>query len=254
MKKIGIIITFLTLLASQVYSQEKKNRLDFNVDLKTNHLWRGLAITDQPMAAANIHYTLDKKEHFKVGIWGGSSFSSEYSSVLGRDSHYQEIDYYVQYSNKGFTIGLWDLFNTRNVESPDIGDYDKDTSTHILDLRTSYRFGEKFPLRLEADVLLFGTADQNVEGDARYSTYVEAGYPVIRNQKVNLDAFVGAGFSLDGDTHLYGDGERNFDIVNLGVTASKTLNFGKYSLPVSATGMWNPSQGIARVQVAASVF
>ena len=111
---------------------------------------------------------------------------------------------------------------------------------------------------MEADVLLYGSGDAQLNDDGdleqRYSTYVEASYPLITESKVNLRGFVGGAFSFNGDTHLYGDGEQNFDFVNVGLTATKTLRFSDLSFPVSATTLWNPSQKIARVQLAVSLF
>ena len=77
---------------------------------------------------------------------------------------------------------------------------------------------------------------------------------LITESKVNLSAFAGAAFSLNGDTHMYGDGEQNFDFVNVGITASKTLKFSDLNIPVSATTMWNPATKIARVQLAVALF
>ncbi|WP_299780039.1 hypothetical protein [uncultured Formosa sp.] len=255
MKK--ILIIFVTLLAVQISNAQetelKDSPIDFNVDVKTNHLWRGLVITDKPMVAVFSKVNLEKTGSFTAGFWGGMAFSNESDGTS-----YKEINYYAQYAKNGFSIGIWDLFNTRSVENPDIWNYDKETTTHLLDLRTSYTFNESFPLRLEADILLYGSGDSQLDNDGdyeqRYSTYIEASYPIIRDSKVNLNGFVGAGFSLNGDTHLYGDGEQNFDLVNVGLTASKTLKFSDLSFPVSATTMWNPSLKIARVQLAVSVF
>ncbi|WP_458628081.1 hypothetical protein [Winogradskyella sp. PC D3.3] len=254
MKKIQIIL--LVLIAAQAgYAQTttlKESPYDFNLDIKTNHLWRGLVITDKPMAAVFSKLKLNKSGSFSTGFWGGMAFSND-----ADNTSYKEINYYVQYAKNGWSIALWDLFNTRHVENPDIWNYDKNTTTHLLDLRTSYSFNERFPLRLEADVLLFGSADSQTNDsnqEQRYSTYIEASYPLISKSKVNINAFIGAGFSLNGDTHLYGDGQQNFDLVNVGFTATKTLNFSELSIPVSATTLWNPSQNIARIQLAISVF
>ncbi|MBP1839867.1 hypothetical protein [Formosa algae] len=255
MKK--ILIIFIALLAVQISSAQdselKDSPIDFNVDVKTNHLWRGLVITDKPMVAVFSKVNLENTGSFTAGFWGGMAVSNESDGTS-----YKEINYYAQYANNGFSIGIWDLFNTRSVENPDIWNYDKETTTHLLDLRTSYTFNESFPLRLEADILLYGSGDSQLDDDGdfeqRYSTYIEVSYPIIRDSKVNLNGFVGAGFSLNGDTHLYGDGEQNFDLVNVGLTASKTLRFTDLSFPVSATTMWNPSLKIARVQLAVNLF
>lgn len=254
MKKVLLIL--VAAFAVQVnIAQEKELKdspIDFSVDLKSNHLWRGLVITDKPMVAVFTSIKLNKSGSFTTGFWGGMSFSNESDGTS-----YKEINYYVQYAKNGFSIGLWDLFNTRGVDSPDVWNYDKETTGHILDLRTSYNFGESFPLTLEADFLLHGSADSQItdgEFEKRYSTYMQVAYPLISEAKVNLNGFVGAGFSLNGDTHLYGDGQENFDLVNVGLTASKVVKLGNYSMPVSATTLWNPSLKIARVQLAVTVF
>ncbi|MCL5128627.1 MULTISPECIES: hypothetical protein [unclassified Algibacter] len=253
----NILIVFVALIAVQMgFSQEtelKDSPIDFNVDVKTNHLWRGLVITDKPMVAVFSKLKLNKSGSFTTGFWGGMAFSNESDGTS-----YKEINYYAQYAKNGLSIGIWDLFNTRSVAVPDVWNYDKNTTTHLIDLRTSYQFDDNFPLRLEADVLLYGSGDSQLNSDGdrdqRYSTYVEASYPIIRDTKVNLKGFVGAGFSFDGDTHLYGDGDQNFDLVNVGLTATKILKFSDLSFPVSATTMWNPSLRIARVQLAISLF
>lgn len=205
------------------------------------------------MVAVFTSLRLNESGSFTTGFWGGMAISNDSDGT-----HYKEINYYVQYAENGFSIGLWDLFNTRGVDSPDIWDYNKETTGHLLDLRVSYNFGESFPLTLETDVLLYGSVDSQLEDNGdftqRYSTYVQVAYPLIKDTKVNLDGFVGAGFSLNGDTHLYGDGKENFDLVNVGLTASKTLKLGDYNLPVSVTTMWNPAKKYARVQLAAVLF
>lgn len=252
MKKILILIV-VVLVVQFAISQEKvtkKDPVEFSVNLQTNHLWRGLIITDKPMVG--VITTFNITNNFTVGFWGGTSFSND-----NDNTHYKEIDYYVQYATSEFSIGLWDLFNTRGVKNVDIWDYKKESTGHLLDLRTSYNFGKEFPLTVEVDVLLYGSGDRELDGTdtkQRYSTYLQVAYPFIQNNKVNLKGFVGAGIALNGETHLYGDGENKFDIVNVGLTASKTVDFANLSIPVSVTTLWNPSLKVARVQLAISLF
>lgn len=226
----------------------KPNRLDFDLTLKTNHLWRGLVINGSMTAMGNIHYGLDKKQNLSVGLWGGNGF----------DGQYKEINYYIQYQNNGFSIALWDLFNTTNIESPAVFNYDRKSTTHILDLRTSYQFSEQFPLRLEADFLLYGNDRElldNLDYKNRYSTYVELGYPLLKNQKIILEAYLGAGFALNGASHLYtNDPNSNFDIVNTGIRTFKNIQILHYNVPVSAVAMWNPALKIARIQLGVVLF
>lgn len=263
MKKI-IISSIISIIGLTGYAQKttasdsisvvtetiKPSRLDFNAGLKTSHLWRGLVINDGMTATGNIHYTLDEAQNFTVGFWGGAGF----------DGEYREINYYVQYQKKNLTIGLWDLFNSTGIKNPEVFNYDKSTTTHIIDLRTSYRFPESFPIRLEADVLLYsGKADREVDANnnykSRYSTYVEVSYPVITKQKVNLDFFMGASFSIDGESDLYKKNPQDgFGIVNTGIKVTKDISIFEYKLPVSATAMWNPANKIARVQLDINLF
>ena len=256
MKKILLIVLVAVLSVQMGVAQEtelKDSPVDFTVNLQSNHLWRGLVITDKPVIMVLTSIKLNESGSFTTGFWGGMSFSNESDGT-----HYKEINYYVQYASNGFSVGLWDLFNTRGVASPDVWDYDKESTGHLLDLRTSYNFGKEFPLTLEADVLLYGSGDSqfdtNGDLEQRYSTYVQVSYPLVKDSKVNFNAFAGAGFSLNGDTHLYGDGQENFDLVNVGLTASKTLKIADLSIPVSATTLWNPSLKIARVQLAVTLF
>ena len=228
----------------------KPSTIDFNVDLKTSHLWRGLVINDGMTATGFVHLALDKNQNLTTGVWGGAGF----------DGKYREINYYIQYQKSNFSIGLWDLFNTTGMTSPEVFNYDKLTTTHIIDLRTSYSFPKSFPLRLEADVLLYtGKNDRQIDANnnynSRYSTYVELSYPVIENQKVNVSLYAGGVFAIDGTSNLYrGDQSKDFGIVNTGFKLSKEISVLNHKLPVSATAMWNPANKIARIQLAVNLF
>jgi hypothetical protein len=254
MKKVLFIL--LAACAAQLSTAQEKtlkdSPLDFSVDLKTSHLWRGLIISDKPMAAVFVKLKLNTSGSFSTGFWGGMAFSNESDG-----SSYKEINYYLQYAKNGLSIGLWNLFNTRGVGSPNIWNYRKETTGHILDLRTSYNFGQGFPLSLQANIFLRGSVDArntNLNFEQRYSTYVQLAYPLIKESKVIVSGFVGAGFSLNGDTHLYGDGTQNFDLVNVGFTVSKIVKFGNLNVPFSSNILWNPSVKYARVQLIAHLF
>jgi len=261
----------ISLLSVFAFAQEEPQpteNLHLTAGLETAHLWRGLVISDKPTVTAQLYYDLDKNKHFQIGIWGGMAISND-----SDDTHYKEINYYIQYKTEGLSIALWDLFNSRNineiVSSKDIFNYGHTKTAHIIDLRTSYQFNDHFPLRLEADVLLYGGANAGEvklndkgEYDAnKYSTYVEASYPLIRGKKTNLKALVGAGFALNpGDnnkgetTFLYGNGENKFDLVNVGLVATRNLKIFDANFPVNAGVLWNPSHKYARVQLSTTLF
>lgn len=262
MKMKKLLISALCLLsfsATKAQQQSDKTTTDFqrfelHGGVESNHLWRGLVISDMPTVTSMLSFYFDEAKHWRAGFWGGAAISRD-----ADDTHYKEIDYFLEYGSPHFTIGLWDLFNTRNVLKPQIFNYKNKETTHLLDLRTSYYLGDNFPMRLQANVLLYGTGDQqlsnnNVDKDQKYSTYVEAAYPVYTSPNIGVNAFVGAGFSLNGDTHLYGNGKNNFDVVNVGLTANKDLTLGNVKIPLHGTFMWNPSTDYARMQVAVDLF
>jgi len=268
MKKIILLI----LIVSKIFlaqSQEPKDseRLHAKISLQNNHLWRGLIITDKPVVFGQLWYDLNASRTLQLGIWGASSLSNDSDGT-----HYKEINYYIQYANNGFSIGLWDLFNSRNISTPlasdKIFDYNKNNTSHIIDLRTAYQFQPTFPLRIELDVMLYGGANANEifrdsEGKYdrnRYSSYLELSYPLIGNaQGINLNAFAGAGFAFNPGnpdigqtTFLYGNGKNKFDVVNIGLSARKEFGILETKIPVHLTTMWNPSSQFARIQVGTS--
>ena len=267
MKKILLSALVLTLGFGVANAQEEETPSRFNLSgtFETSHLWRGLEVSEKPTLSTLISYDLTKDKALQVGVWGGMAVSNEHDDASGVAKHYKEIDYFIQYSKGGATIGVWDLYNMTSNDG-NIFDYDKDNCYHLIDLRTSYQFKEDFPLRLEADVLLYGLGDQNADKDQRYSTYVEASYPFVRGKKVDFKGFIGAGFAfnpgegenslgvLTDKTHLYGDGKNSFDIVNIGFTANKKVKIFDTYIPISATTLWNPSLELARVQLAVNLF
>jgi hypothetical protein len=90
----------------------------------------GLVINDGMTATGYIHYALDKNKTIPL-VLGRSRF----------DGKYTEINYFVQYQKNNLSIALC-LFNTTGIETPRVFNYNKRTTTHLIDLRTSYRFPE----------------------------------------------------------------------------------------------------------------
>ena len=256
--KIGLLV--LPFISYAQTDSLKQSPLEFTAGIQTNHLWRGLIISDKPMVSAMASLSLNKEKSLKLGVWGGTSISNEADGT-----HYKEINYFLKYEKNNLSIGVWDLYNSRReayLGANDIYGYAKSRTKHIIDLRTSYQLPEKFPLKIEADVLLYGSEDAlyNDNGDYdknKYSTYVELSYPFIKNSTVNLNGFIGSAFVFngkEGNYSLYGNGENNFQVVNVGVTASKNITVFNKKLPVSMTTMWNPTSKFARIQIATTLF
>lgn len=249
-----------TIGSEQEVVENELEKLDFSVNIQNNHLWRGLIVTDQPVIMGTLSYK--PAEWVEIGLWGASSLSRDTDDTL-----YKEVNYFVDFNYKNFHIGLWDLYNMRNIDplfaSDDIFNYSKKRTAHILELRSHYTFGPAFPLYLEFDVMLYGGANAgevflNPDGSYdknRHSSYIEVAYPVVSYKGVDLSAFLGGGFGLNDKTHLFAGPKTGFQVSNIGVLAKKDVRITEsYTLPVHMMMIWNPALKYARVQFAATLF
>lgn len=253
----------ITICFSQEYVNNKLNvsrdtvpefskRIKINSTLESMHTWRGNASADRPTITGQLAILLDKKHRLKLGVWSASAFNKENSGDF-----YQEIDYFLVYQYHHFSVGIWDQFSTKGLVDPDIFDYNKNTTNHYIDLELIYFFSDDFPLRLQADIALYGNdyeldASNNLQ--RRYSTYFEARYRAITTSKIKFGPFVGVGMALNGKTMGYGNGKNNFDLVNIGVMADKMVRVANWQFPVRIVTFWNPAQKLARLQLSVNLF
>ncbi|HIB36610.1 hypothetical protein [Mesonia sp.] len=261
MKSLKYLFFFFGIFLSQsVFSQDQDNIIEerneekleekededklfhFNLQLKNMHLWRGYHVTNSPVTAADVNYT-SKNGFFKAGLWGGRSFTGEYT----------EYDYYVSFMHKGFTLAVWDINN--NSDYPDVGffNYDRAETSHFIDVSLSYSF-KKTPLKVSWATIVQGRdtyVDDNGELKNAFSNYVEASYIILDKEDWSLAGFVGGAFSFLSDANFYGD---HSTINNVGVIYNRDLKILEYTLPVSATASWNPLQEYGAIQVAVNLF
>ena len=238
------LLPSLSLLAQD---EEKYTPVDFSLQLKNMHLWRGLQVTNTALGAVDLHLK-DKSNSFTAGLWGGAGFTGDY----------KEFDYYMSYSKSGFTVALWDIYNfskDATYNNRQVFNYSARDTGHFIDISIAYRFQGSFPLNISWATVIFGR-DRGVLNEKNlYSTYVSMDYPVLRGGIVDVDLGVAGAFALnpeDGtDAHFYA---KDAGIVNINVTASKKLKFGNYTLPVSVMGMFNPANNEANLQIALDIF
>jgi hypothetical protein len=92
-------------------------------------------------------------------------------------------------------------------------------------------------------------ADRDENGDQRYSTYLELGYPIRINEKSKLDFFLGT--VLNSEESVYGEG---FGVVHTGVTGTRKVKItDSFSLPISATIAMNPQREIGYLIIAIGI-
>ncbi|MCD7935509.1 MAG: hypothetical protein LUG98_01470 [Tannerellaceae bacterium] len=229
------------------YSTPLDLPVDFSLQIKNMHLWRGIQVTNSALTAVDLGYrTRDKS--FGFGVWGGASF----------DGKFKEFDYYISYSKSGFTIALWDIYNFSpgaTYNNHQVFNYKAHQTGHFVDLSIGYRFQGNVPLGLSWATIIHGRDRGSENAKNLYSTYVSADYPVMRHQWVNLDFGLAAAFALDKEggtsANFYG---HKAGIVNINVTASKRVKIGNFVLPVSAMVMWNPVENNANLQLALDIF
>jgi len=80
MKKILLILLVAVLSVQMGVAQEaelKDGPVDFSVNVQSNHLWRGLVITDKPVVMVFTSIKLNESGSFTTGFWGGMATSND---------------------------------------------------------------------------------------------------------------------------------------------------------------------------------
>lgn len=243
-------------MKAQEESKQKDIPVDFKLQLKNMHLWRGLQVTNSAVAATDISVST-KNKMFTFGLWGGA----------GIDGKYKEFDYYASFQHKGFKLAVWDIYNFSDGAAYPTGKTDLEgkvipkelklfnyrgrETAHFVDVSLSYTFQGNFPLTLGWSTIVHGRDRGEMNKKNFYSSYVSASYPVLRDKFIDLELGIAGAFALDGEkgtsANFYA---KSAGIVNVNFVASKNIVIGSYTLPVSVMGMWNPANSDGNIQVA----
>ncbi|AFL85035.1 hypothetical protein Belba_2480 [Belliella baltica DSM 15883] len=245
-------------------NEESYKPISLSFQTKTMHLWRAFRVTDNFMTATTLSWS-SRNGKWSAGFWGGYSLGR--TSGVSDNSNYTELDHFIQFSDKGFTIAIWDINNFTNYDTDYYNtnsrfyDYSRQSS-RFVDVTLAYQFqNENFPLKISSSTIVLGrdyyieeTDQNNLKG--RFSTYLEVGFPVFRDQSGGtLYLAAGGAFALDNR-----DGQNdNFyaskaGLVNVNMDYSRTINVFSHQMPVSAMPYYNPSGKIAGLQLAITLF
>lgn len=223
-----------------------KKPIPFGVSLQVRSLyvWRGFKVSNAPISDVDMHYYLTKDKSLTMGIWGAGSFTGDY----------KEFDYYVSYAKKGLSLSLWDVNNFSDYPDANLFSYNPKNTSHFIDVRAGYEFGDAFPLSVQWTTIVLGR-DTHVKSNGdlsnSYSNYTELGYRLWKEGSAELHVFVGGGFAFGRDQNFYGSKP---NIVNTGITINKDLVIFNYHMPVSATAMFNPEKKYGALQLIANIF
>lgn len=204
--------------------------------LETSHLWRGIEVSSGLTYNADLSFS-DKNDHFRVGLWGGGMFNGDY----------KEFDYYMSYTNKGFTASVWDIYNFSDAAPGNhkIFNYKVNETSHFIDAGVAYNFGAttKLPLTLSWNTVIAGR-DRGVTGTKNlYSTFINAAVTAYDSEKWNVTPSVGASFALSPEDGIDGNfysADHNFSVVDVRLNVTYKLKIKNYPLPITVGGMWNP--------------
>ena len=240
-----LLFLMATIALTTVAMAETPVMVNTGVDLVNRYIWRGLDIASTPSIQPSLSLTVANLE---VGTWGAYTLSNNAS---GSD----EIDFWVSYSlelERGASIvpivtdyyfpnaGI-DFFNFNNYDAT-IDDTIPDPGAHTVELGVAVTGPETFPLTVSAFV--------NVHNDAGNNTYFQADY-TLTVQSTDLNFFCGASLGSDENPGYYGTDA--FAVINLGVTASRTIGDPDgLAVPLSVSFILNPKAEISYLVVGAS--
>lgn len=221
-------------------------QVHMDVHLATNHLWRGMEVTDGLVFTGDVNYTL-LGGRVNVGFWGGTNSQGTY----------KEFNNHLSFHYEGLSLALWDTYNFSEgatYNNKEFFNYKAHDTGRFLDATLSYRFGGRVPLLLSWSTIIFGR-DRNEENTAnKYSTFCYAEYPLLVDGRWQLDAGLGGAFALNragSKTNFYGS---TAGVVHASLKATYRLKLQKYELPVHAWMMWNPQANRAFFQLGIELF
>ena len=204
----------LTILLSstgnlQAQDEESESPISIGADLVSRYVWRG---TDFGASPSIQPYIEASAWNFTLGAWG--------AYTINRFDG-QEMDLYLNYNIMDIvSVGVVDYFFPAELTGYKYFDYSTDFQ-HILEATATFTGLEDIPLT--------ATVGVNMINDPNNSFYVELGYGFSI-----FDLFLGAGNGIYTT-------DQNFNVVNLGITASKEIPVtDRYSIPISASLITNP--------------
>ena len=203
MKKLAILAAFI-LCPFAIQAQE----VVINADLVSSYIWRGMKNGN-----ASVQPTLGVEwKGWTLSAWGSTEFRNENN----------EIDLTLEYEYKNLQLCLNNYFYQSEDEPFNYFHYTPRTTGHTFEAGAVYTISESFPLSL-AWYTTFAGNDYRENERRAWSSYCELSYPFTVK---GVDLAVEAGF-----TPWEGEYADKFNVVNVGLSATKTLNISSGFTP-----------------------
>lgn len=208
-----LLFSFCSLAQSK---QESGITISANADIYSRYIWRGSALSSGPVFQPGLSASY---KDFTLGYYGSYK-------IAGTGDN--EINLFISKSFGPLTLEIWDYWSYDNFNIREIKNYNRATTSHLLEGIVTLSAGEFAPLSLSAGWLFYGT-------DATNSIYLELQYaiPVKRSEVVFT-----AGYQANG---TYYSDRRGF--VNLSATYNQPLAVSeKVSLDLILSLTANPAE------------
>ena len=227
-----ITLTILTVfigIALNSFAQETKPKnctLAVGADFASMYLWRGIQMGNAPAVQPWGEFSY---KGLTLGTWGSYDFTNSYN----------EVDMYVKYTYKTFTLMFTDLF-TPGLEGLDQNYFNffNDSSSHVSELGLSFNGSEKIPFSVSGGVLVYGLAFDHKVSDStafNYSSYFEINYLGKLNE-YSYNVFIGF---TPAESYFYATND--FSVINVGLSAKKAIKVtDDFAIPVKLTLAANP--------------
>lgn len=208
------LLAAMTMISSMnVQAQDSESPFSVGGDLVSSYLWRGTKFGTGPAIQPYLELALG---NFAIGGWGSYCFTTNEAA---------EADLYVSYGfDFGLSVGLTDYY----FPGTEYFDYSTESGSHAFEINLGYEIGG---LAIGANYFLNEAGGAGTDGG---DMYFELGYSFS-----HFGIFVGGGngwhtVEMDAD-------ESDFNVVNIGITASKEIAITEnYALPVSGSLILNP--------------
>ncbi len=212
-----IVVSTATEARSEEIAIDKDNgiSLSLGADVVSSYVWRGSYLDG---ASVQPGLSLDFAG-LSIGFWGSTSFTS----FADWNNSYKELDLFISYGIKGFSIGITDYFCARQGDK-----YFCDWGhIHILEGTVGYDFSECCNLPLS---LVWNT---NFVNDDDYSTYIHVGYD-FSIKSIDLSAGIGI-------TPWEGAYASDFNVTDISLRATKTFTLKNFAPSVWVEGVFAPA-------------
>jgi hypothetical protein len=222
------VLVILFIGSSSLFAQTDtipKISTEVSIDLYSHYIWRGQNYGHKPSIQPGLSASWND---FTLGYWGAYR-------IAGSGDH--ETDFYIEKTIGPVTFSVWDYWSYSDSASNNYFDYNKNTTSHVLEAQVLLSGGEKLPFNLLGSYFFYGA-------DPTRSMYLELQY---LHSFGTFDTQVFAGFQAKGEYYA-----PKAAFVNVGCSVTKSIPVTKkWSIPVNLSLIANPN--IQKVYLVAGI-